>query len=665
MIQENYNLNKYVIFFLTLFLITPPFNSWIKLFSISILIIIIFTSDKQNIFLKRNFFWIIPIIILISVKFYSQNYNLIVNQVVLTTNTSNNFQYLKKNFDNNLVKLITKELSKLQQDEILLRNVKTPGLSERSTLFKKFAFQAESHWNNLDEGKYILIKKKLNFWDLGPASLNDVDLNFGDTKKTKYQTNLYFPVFFKINFKKINNKSDLCFKGHIFYYDFEKFIEKNSEILSCIKIDYKKDYYFLDTKRDLVIEIKKNLFFNHLEIIFYFSTFSILIILFISFKNINLYYLFYIISFYLILFLYFKFGLQPISGYSETIYFDRGMDGMAHYGYARIILNNLFQGNFYTAMMGSEEIFYYMPITRYINSFLMFFFGDNILGSLFLISFFPIFIFKILNIYLTNKISFILTFFFLFIPIFEALGFTIINYISFTVDGYGEGLSYLFLVVISYFYFSKDNTYLKFFLIGFLSFLVIGIRPNYLIFNSILIISYICYLKFYNQNIKNTILKIFLILIGFAFVLLIPLHNYIYSEELVFLVKTDNIQNSYHIKLNDYIYLFNSLLDLNFDYELFYKIKKHLFNYIKIYEFWFFVTLINLLFILFCKIAIKIKIFSISLIFMHLTYLFFLGDPRYSMGCWLLSFIVLIYSCKIIYFPYLKAKFFQQNNKSV
>ena len=164
-----------MIFFLTLFLITPPFNSWIKLFSISILIIIIFTSDKQNIFLKRNFFWIIPIIILISVKFYSQNYNLIVNQVVLTTNTSNNFQYLKKNFDNNLVKLITKELSKLQKDEILLRNVKTPGLSERSTLFKKFAFQAESHWNNLDEGKYILIKKKLNFWDLGPASLNDVD----------------------------------------------------------------------------------------------------------------------------------------------------------------------------------------------------------------------------------------------------------------------------------------------------------------------------------------------------------------------------------------------------------------------------------------------------------------------------------------------------------
>ena len=455
MIKANYNLNRYVIFFLTLVLITPPYNSWIKLFSLSILTIIIFTSSKQNFIKKKNFILIIPIIILISLKFYSQNYSLIVNQVVLTTDKSNNFQYLKKNFDYNLVEMIIKKLSKFEQKEILLKKIRTPGLSERSTLFGKFAFQAESHWNNLDEGKYVLIKKNLNFWNLGPASLNDVDLNFGDIKKKKYQTNLYFPIFFKINFKKINDKSDLCFNGHIFYREHEKFVEKYSDNLNCIKIDFKKDYYFIDTERNLMLEVKKNLLFDNLEIIFYVSIISILLIFFLIFKNINLYYLFYILSFYLILFLYFKFGLSPISGYSETIYFDRGMDGLAHYGYSRVILNNLFQGNLYTAMMGAEDVFYYMPITRYINSFLMFFFGDNILGSLFLISFFPIFIFKVLNIYLTNKISFILTFIFLFFPIFEALGFTIINYISFTVDGYGEGLSYFFFISYYIFIFFK------------------------------------------------------------------------------------------------------------------------------------------------------------------------------------------------------------------
>ena len=123
---------------------------------------------------------------------------------------------------------------------------------------------------------------------------------------------------------------------------------------------------------------------------------------------------------------------------------------MAHYGYARVILNNLFSGEIYTSLKGTEEVFFYMPLMRYINSLLMIFFGENILGVIFLISFFPIIIFKTLNIFLNLKISKILTLIFLFIPIFEALGFTIINYISYTVDGYGEGLAYLLILYTTY-----------------------------------------------------------------------------------------------------------------------------------------------------------------------------------------------------------------------
>ena len=32
---------------------------------------------------------------------------------------------------------------------------------------------------------------------------------------------------------------------------------------------------------------------------------------------------------------------------------------MAHYGYARVILNNLFSGEIYTSLKGTEEIFLY------------------------------------------------------------------------------------------------------------------------------------------------------------------------------------------------------------------------------------------------------------------------------------------------------------------
>ena len=103
MISANYSLNKYVVFILTLALISPPFNTWIKLFSLTVVVIIIFTSNNENLVLKKNFTLIIPIIILIGLKFYSQHYSLIVNHVVLSTDTSNNFQYLKKNFDTSLV----------------------------------------------------------------------------------------------------------------------------------------------------------------------------------------------------------------------------------------------------------------------------------------------------------------------------------------------------------------------------------------------------------------------------------------------------------------------------------------------------------------------------------------------------------------------------------
>ena len=76
---------------------------------------------------------------------------------------------------------------------------------------------------------------------------------------------------------------------------------------------------------------------------------------------------------------------------------------MAHYGYARVILNNLFSGEIYTSLKGAEEIFFYMPLMRYINSLLMIFLVKIYWINFFNI-FFPIIIFKTLNIFLNLKI---------------------------------------------------------------------------------------------------------------------------------------------------------------------------------------------------------------------------------------------------------------------
>ena len=71
-----------------------------------------------------------------------------------------------------------------------------------------------------------------------------------------------------------------------------------------------------------------------------------------------------------------------------------------------------------------------------------------------------------------------------------------------------------------------------------------------------------------------------------------------------------------------------------------------------------FYNFVKFIFCFYQKLEVKIKILSISLIFMHFSFLFFLGDPRYSMGAWLLSFIVFLNAFSKIYYPYLSNKIF-------
>jgi len=652
--------NKYILRVTTLLIIIliiqPPFNSWEKLILLSLSSSIIFFSEIKNLINKNNMIYILIFITIFLLQFFfSRNY-LIINHIVLPISTNNNFDYLKDNFPNDLGKKLKFELKKLEKKENLLKDIPQPGSNKLSTLFKVYAFQAENLWTNLEEGKHLLIKKNIDFWELGPSALNDTNLNIRNLKKKNPKNNVVFPVLFKLNFKKNNNKSDLCFTGNLYYKLNNKYVFLDKKKDECIKINYKTDYYFLDYKRDLKINIKNTFFYDNNYILFYISTLILISIILLNIYKINLFYIFLSLSFFLVFYLYLKFSPNSISGFSETFYFARGNDGMIHYGFARIMANHFILGNFYDGLNGVEDTFYFMPLTRYINTILFIFFGDTILGHIFLISFFPILIFKILSLFLSFKTSKYLVLIFLFFPIFESLGFTMINYINFAVDGYGEGISYLLLTLIIYLYLKEDDNKAKFFFIGFFSFVVIGIRPNYLVLLCPLIFAYIIYLFFKKHQIKDIYLKFFLLLFGFSFLFLIPLHNYIYSNEITLLVKTTSLENNLQINYHDYIEFFLSFFsnnEKNIDYT---KILLHLSHYIKIYEFWFLIILINLFFVIFFKIDLKLKILSLSLILMHTTFLFYKGDPRYSMGTWLLSFIIFLYMFKEKYYFFIKKK---------
>ena len=142
------------LFLTLLILITPPFNNWLKLITLSSITVIIFSSKLDQKKIKKKIF-LIPLILIIGIKFYSQNYSFIVNHIVLPTKSTENYNYIKNTFDKSLYLIFEDELKKLSNKEILLDNIKQPGESDRSTLFRKFAFQSENIWTFLDEGKYI------------------------------------------------------------------------------------------------------------------------------------------------------------------------------------------------------------------------------------------------------------------------------------------------------------------------------------------------------------------------------------------------------------------------------------------------------------------------------------------------------------------------------
>lgn len=656
-------LNQFFTLILIFFIITPPINLWIKLIYLNFSFLLIFTSKfKEK--LSFNYLYIFIFLFLFFPKFFILNNSIIINHIVLPTSPTDKYDYVENNFDKEMSLILQTELDELEKKEVLFKKINQPGSYNLSSLYKNYAFQAETIWSNLDEGKKILPKKNYKYWDLGPSSLNDRNLNFGDTKKKNYSTNLVFPVLFKINFNNIHDNSNLCFKGNLIYKDnsYNYYKENN---FKCLKINNKIDYYFVDFDQTLQFKIENNFFYENLNYIFYLII-LIQIVLFLNFfikKNtVNFSYVFFNLSFFFVLFVYLYFA-QLISGLSETIYFDRGSDAMGHYGFARIILNNFILGNFYEAFRGGVDSFYYMPLLRYINSFLMIFFGDTVLGSIFIISFFGILLYKLLTILFFKKISFTLTLVFIFFPLFEALGFTIINYIGFTLDGYGEGLAYFFLLCFVYIYFLKGKNNFHFFILGFLSFLVIGLRPNYLVLLFSLMFFYSLFLIFKKKNLKKIIPNLLFMFLGTSFFFLFLAHNLFYSGEFAFLVTKSNLDYNKIISISDYFILLKSIFTGNFNFEIFNKMIHHIRSYIKPYEIWFMITLINLVVVLYLNLSKKIKILSFSLLLMHSTYFLFLGNPRYSLGTWMISFIILLYSIYYYYYPFLKVKFFQKNNK--
>ena len=127
--------------------------------------------------------------------------------------------------------------------------------------------------------------------------------------------------------------------------------------------------------------------------------------------------------------------------------FDGGDDGLFYTGVGRLILQHLVDGNFTSALIGGENVFYYGgPGLRYFRALEMVLFGDTNLGYLSLILLMPIIVLRLFKRFLPDEFSWRLALVFTALPLGEIFGTSFFHYAKWAARGFADPAAHILLI---------------------------------------------------------------------------------------------------------------------------------------------------------------------------------------------------------------------------
>jgi hypothetical protein len=131
-------------------------------------------------------------------------------------------------------------------------------------------------------------------------------------------------------------------------------------------------------------------------------------------------------------------GLRPFEG---------GDDGLFYDGVGRVILQKFLAGDFYGALQGGENVFYYGgPGLRYFRALEHVVFGESYLGYLSLVLLFPFLACALFRRFLPERWSLALTFIFVAIPVGTLFGTSFVQYEQWAARGFADPAAYILFV---------------------------------------------------------------------------------------------------------------------------------------------------------------------------------------------------------------------------
>jgi hypothetical protein len=123
--------------------------------------------------------------------------------------------------------------------------------------------------------------------------------------------------------------------------------------------------------------------------------------------------------------------------------FDSGDDGLVYDGYARIMLRQLVAGDIVGALEGVEPVFYFTPGLRYLRAAEHVVFGETYLGYLSLLLLLPFLAFALFRRFLPLAWALALTVIFAAIPIGVGFGSSLVQYVKWASRGFADPAAYV------------------------------------------------------------------------------------------------------------------------------------------------------------------------------------------------------------------------------
>jgi hypothetical protein len=327
--------------------------------------------------------------------------------------------------------------------------------------------------------------------------------------------------------------------------------------------------------------------------------------------------------------------------------FDSGDDGLVYDGYARMMLRQLIAGDLAGALKGVEPVFYFTPGLRYLRAAEHLIFGESYLGYLSLVLILPFLVFALFRRFLPLRWALALTLVFAAIPVGAFFGSSLVQYVKWAARGFADPAAYIFFLAAFVLLLGRldegpRDRFARAFGAGLLFALALFVRPNIAPAAGILLagagLAALAQRQFH---------RVAGLVVGFAAVLGMALHNWIYGGVLVLFTTTAELPRLLQMPPSAYLAALAELAHLNFAGEYVTRARHQIGGWLAgPSEFVTMAPLNAAAILVLLRVALWraadpwLRLTALATLAQHCVALFYPGDGRYHYLTWLLTLLV-------------------------